>query len=208
MASTYAVVVVLLTLPALYTAFPAEAAKGGAVPWRIFKEPVYLGFVAAVAISQFVLIQVPIRLQFRRPVTRRGLMLPILASGFWMGLLVMGAIWSLLEWRKVEPIESRAVWWIGLPVLTWGVWALVFWRMSASRAPTQVLRRQTSAMLSGSILELLIAVPTHIVARQRPDCCAGFFTFFGITMGLSVMFLAFGPAVFVLYLDRWRRLRG
>ena len=51
-----------------------------------------------------------------------------------------------------------------------------------------------------------IAVPTHIVARSRDYCCAGFMTFFGLTMGISVMLFAFGPAVFFLYIDRWRRL--
>jgi hypothetical protein len=31
-------------------------------------------------------------------------------------------------------------------------------------------------------------------------------TFIGITFGLSVMLFSFGPAVFFLYVDRWRRL--
>ena len=62
-------------------------------------------------------------------------------------------------------------------------------------------------MLRGSILELLIAVPSHIVVRWRGECCAGFFTFFGITMGISVMLLSFGPAVFFLYYARWQKLQ-
>jgi hypothetical protein len=62
-------------------------------------------------------------------------------------------------------------------------------------------------MLRGSILELLIAVPTHIAVRHRNDCCAGFGTFVGLTLGISVMLFSFGPAVFFLYADRWRRRR-
>jgi hypothetical protein len=31
------------------------------------------------------------------------------------------------------------------------------------------------------------------------------FTFFGLTMGISVMLLSFGPAVYFLYAERWRR---
>ena len=61
-------------------------------------------------------------------------------------------------------------------------------------------------MLRGSILELLVAVPTHIVARSRDYCCAGFMTFIGLTLGISVMLFSYGPAVFFLYVDRWRRL--
>jgi hypothetical protein len=62
------------------------------------------------------------------------------------------------------------------------------------------------ALFKGSILELLIAVPTHIVARCRDYCCAGFMTFLGLTMGFSVMLFAFGPAVFFLFAERWKRL--
>ena len=49
-------------------------------------------------------------------------------------------------------------------------------------------------IFQGSVLELMIAVPTHIVARYRDYCCAGAMTFIGLTMGSSVMLFAFGPA--------------
>ncbi len=62
-------------------------------------------------------------------------------------------------------------------------------------------------LLRGSILELLVAVPSHIVVRQRGVCCAPAGTFWGITTGLAVMLLAFGPGVFFLYVARCRRLR-
>ena len=45
-------------------------------------------------------------------------------------------------------------------------------------------------VFKGSILELLIAVPTHIVARYRDCCCARFMTFIGLAMGMSVMLFA------------------
>jgi hypothetical protein len=61
-------------------------------------------------------------------------------------------------------------------------------------------------LFRGSILELLIAVPTHIVARYRDYCCAGVMTFIGLTMGMSVMLFSFGPGVFFLFAARWQRL--
>jgi hypothetical protein len=78
--------------------------------------------------------------------------------------------------------------------------------MSRNTNPSVGLSRQCRVLLKGSILELLIAVPTHLVARQRTYCCAGFMTFLGLTLGISVMIFSFGPAVFFLYVDRWRRL--
>jgi hypothetical protein len=57
-------------------------------------------------------------------------------------------------------------------------------------------------LLAGSILELLIAVPTHIIARWRNYCCAGFMTFWGLVTGLSVLLFAFGPGMFILFVRR------
>jgi len=65
---------------------------------------------------------------------------------------------------------------------------------------------QAALMLRGSIIELLIAVPTHIVSRSRDYCGGGFMTFIGLTLGISVMLFSYGPAVFFSYVDRWRRL--
>jgi hypothetical protein len=69
-----------------------------------------------------------------------------------------------------------------------------------------VVSRQCRYLLRGSILELLVAVPTHIVARYRNYCCAGFLTFVGIAFGVSVMLFSFGPGVFFLFVQRWKRL--
>ncbi len=49
-------------------------------------------------------------------------------------------------------------------------------------------------------------MPTHIVARYCDYCCAGFMTFIGLTLGMSVMLFSFGPGVFFLFVARWRQL--
>jgi hypothetical protein len=91
-------------------------------------------------------------------------------------------------------------------LLTWCLWSLIFYRLGRKQEPGDFMQRQSKALLRGSILELLVAVPTHIVARNRDYCCAGFMTFVGLAMGLSVMLFSFGPAVFFLFVARWRRL--
>ena len=204
----YVVLLVLLTMPVLLTAFPAERTKGS-IPWEVFAAPPYWMFVLWVGLSQFLLIRVPVRLKLGRPVTRRGLALPILVTGFWMGCLMTGGVLSVLEWRDPhwQPGHHRVLL-LGLPLLTWFGWAVVFGRWSRTSGARALSEVQNRWMLRGSILEVLVAVPTHVVTRGRADCCAGFATFFGITMGLSVMLLAFGPAVFFLFHARWKRLGG
>lgn len=77
-----------------------------------------------------------------------------------------------------------------------------------ARGPVRsdLVRCQCRLWLKGSILELLVAVPTHVVARHRDYCCAGFLTFCGIVFGAAVMLLSSGPGVFFLFVERWKRL--
>jgi len=56
-------------------------------------------------------------------------------------------------------------------------------------------------------LELLVAVPSHVIVRRRDDCCAPMGTFWGITTGISVMLLCFGPGVFFLFVERFQKLK-
>jgi hypothetical protein len=89
----------------------------------------------------------------------------------------------------------------------WLPWTLVFFRLANAADSEALLQRTTRWLLRGSILELLVAVPSHVIARRREDCCAPGGTFWGITMGLSVMLLCFGPGVFFLFVERFNRLQ-
>jgi hypothetical protein len=96
---------------------------------------------------------------------------------------------------------------IGSLLLLWLIWGLVFFRFSRASDPGALNKRLTRWLLNGSILELLVAVPSHIIVRNRDNCCAPYGTFWGIVTGLSVMLLAFGPGVFFLFVERFQRLR-
>jgi hypothetical protein len=69
------------------------------------------------------------------------------------------------------------------------------------------MSRITRFLIAGSILELLIAVPAHIIARCKDYCCAGFLSFIGLACGTAVMLFAFGPAVFMLLARRVQSLK-
>lgn len=93
---------------------------------------------------------------------------------------------------------SLALFWMG-----WGVGFLrVYLHKDSHQAYPRVLRR----LFHGSVLELLVALPCHIVVRGREDCCAPAMTAFAIAAGLSLMLMTFGPGVVWLYADRVRRL--
>jgi hypothetical protein len=71
-----------------------------------------------------------------------------------------------------------------------------------SRNSTNVTARAISWLLKGSVLELLVAVPCHVIVRRRNDCSAPIVTSFGIVTGIAVMLLCFGPSVLFLVKKR------
>jgi hypothetical protein len=201
----YFLILVALTFPFIFVAFyPLKDPT--AVLWPFFEWPYWLVlgvFLAAQAVMMFV----PVELSLERPKTQRSVVWPILASGLMIGVLGSGVAVSINEFIRKENADSTSValpW--GVLLGLWVLWTVVFYRMNRDSSAMDVVTRQCRHLLKGSILELLIAVPTHIVARMRDYCCAGFWTFLGIAFGVAVMLFSFGPGVFFLFAARWKRL--
>ena len=200
----YLLVLVTLTSPFILVAFyPAMTARDAL---SAFSEWMYWAGLGVMIVGQAVMLLAPVDLALQRPTSRRSVLWPILASGLMVGLLVVGVVISVDEYIRKDKATGSLI--ILLPVIfvVWAVWTLVFYRTSRDAAPMDVMTRQCRYLLKGSILELLVAVPTHIVARARDYCCAGFWTFLGIAFGVAVMLFSFGPGVFFLFAARWKRL--
>lgn len=97
---------------------------------------------------------------------------------------------------------------LGIIALFWLVWGLIFHHFAKADEPDTLMQRTTRWLIRGSILELLVAVPCHIVTRQREDCCAPAMSFWGLVTGISVMLMSFGPGVFFLFVKRIHQKRG
>jgi hypothetical protein len=93
----------------------------------------------------------------------------------------------------------------GLVVLSafavpWLVWGILFYRLC--RDSSDAVTRTVKWLFRGSVLELLIAVPAHVIIRRRNECSAPVINSFGITTGIAIMLLSFGPSVLLLYKKR------
>ena len=176
----------------------------------LFSEWGYWAWMGVMLAGQAVLLLVPVNMAMGRPTTRRWVLWPVLASGLMAGVLAMGAVLSIFEFVKkdkaLDVMDGSELHWLVIVLVVWAAWGLVFYRTSRGTAAEDVVSRQCRYLLRGSILELLVAVPTHIVARYRDYCCAGVYTFVGISCGVSVMLFSFGPAVFFLFVQRWKQL--
>ena len=150
------------------------------------------------------LIFVPVRMASRRPMSRRALWIPIAASGGLGAMLVGGALLAILEWQRWDNEANLVL--LVVPAV-WLLWCVIFGIISSRRLPEAVAAKLHRWVLAGSVLELLVAVPTHLVVRRREECCAGVLTGMGICIGVVVMLLAFGPSVGFLYYRRWQKVR-
>lgn len=201
----YCAALLALTWPLLRVCFWGESEDFS----DVFGLGLYWVFIGVMVTGQALLLVVPVQVASRRPTTQRSLLWPVLVSGLMAGALVAAAIASVIEFvRSSHAFDQAWPGWgaLGVGAVTWLVWSVLFHRANRGASAQDVLTRHCRLMIQGSLLEFLVAVPAHIVARHRNYCCAGVYTFTGIAAGTAVMLLAYGPAVFVLFANRWRKL--
>ena len=203
----YGAVFCALTWPVVWVVFfPGIPMKDCMASYHEWAFWILLGVLV---VCQAGLLLIPVRVTSLRPVSRRHIALPLLVTGFLIGALVLGTFSALNE-AVLGEAAFGAKWarWcaLGVGVAVWITWSVVFYRLTRRNDPKSVILRQCQFLLRGSVITLLVAVPTHILARWRGYCCAGFYTFVGITFGIAVMLACFGPAVYFLYAERWRKL--
>lgn len=212
----YALALLVLSAPVFWLALCYHGGVAANEAWDIFRNWQYWLWLLVMLGGQATLLLVPLEISSRRPGERRPLKLPLFVSAFFVACLFFGgglSLWSGIlgdqafpDWEKPDPLAFAgcALIFIGF----WTFWALAFRAFTRAPNAETALARVTRWLLRGSVLELLIAVPTHVITRRRNDCCAQLGTFWGLTTGIALMLLCFGPGLFFLFEQRARRLRG
>lgn len=215
----YLATLVILTEPLYLTCFGLPYTNSLNDMLAFMRHWGYWLWIGVSAAGQILLLAVPVALGERRPRSRRHLLVPVITAAFLFALVCVSAISALAAgiWGdKCDFIfgifgdsDNRALLAVALYIgVAWTVWAVVFHQFLNSAYPETLIPRLLRWLLRGSILELLVAVPSHVITRQRHDCCAPAVTFWGIATGLTVMLLSFGPGVFFLFVKRVRRLQS
>jgi len=229
----YIVTLAFLFLPMVLSAFGGWGSHRGRglgldQALAFYQERGFWVWVAIMGLGAALLLIVPVGIATQRPTPRRPLFVPVLVCSFFLANLFFSAVLSTLcvtlrdqafdflaftgELVRIDPTEETAILdymfgTITVIGLLWLIWAVVFYRFARDDNPEALVKRTTRWLLRGSILELLVAVPSHIIVRNRHGCCAPFGTFWGIATGLAIMLLCFGPGVFFLFAERMRRLK-
>lgn len=162
----------------------------GGAPWM---------FAGIFAACEALLLFLSVDTSFRRLKPRAH----VLVSGAFIALcvtvLAVAAIFSVMAGLYGDKAQMQSGTMFLVPAL-WLFWSALFYRYG-TRAKDP-LTRMVTWLLRGSVLELLVAVPSHIMVRRRDDCSAPALTSFGIATGIALMLLSFGPSVLFLFKRR------
>jgi hypothetical protein len=227
---SYVAILVVLSIPALHLAM--ETKTYGPFEWRIWlsafsssdlvltTSPWFLTWLVVTTLAQVALL-LPAGRAAERPRGRRRLWCAIAAAAFLAGALTAGLVFAicfgvwgddfdLLDASGVPlpflPDDAAQTVLFVAPILAgWGLWWIVLLKATRAGPGTGFAARACRWLLAGSALELIVAVPCHVISRQRGDCCAPLGTFYGIAAGVSVAILCCGPALLYLVRDRVRR---
>lgn len=208
----YGVILVVLLIPAAhYLGFGSETESLSSVYDKIMPalfdlEAIvgggWIGWVGvAILVSgQMLLLGVTVDASQRRLRPQRRLIYSVVATTIAVGALTLAGLGAIAAAILSDEVFGPMWLIIGAPLASWLIWGLVFY--AYRRHLSENLDRVLNGLLGGSVLQLLIAIPCHVIVRNRDDCSAPWVTGYGIATGVAVMLIAFGPSVIFLYQRR------
>jgi hypothetical protein len=134
------------------------------------------------------------------PVKPARQILPFLVFAAMTFLMLFGFGLAALEF--IEPYVRNRPGYDGIAFLTcigllglWIFWLVVVIFTSIQSPRVHFFRRFAAHLLAGSLFQLLLTVPAHMVVSRRPGCFVGLGTMMGIFGGVLVLIFSGGPAV-------------
>ncbi len=217
--AAFVLVIFLSLLPLGMMSFGPE--RGARAANAMSRNAWFIGWVVTMAICQGVLL-IRVAPSENRPRARRKLLPAIIATSLCLSLLLTMVLLMLPLGikgdrtlnvafdvsRSVYPFKSELLLpltLVGFVIAQWVVWTVLLQKYADPANPGHFMARLTRWLVAGSVAELVVAVPCHVLARKRDDCCAPLVTFWGIVTGISILLLCLGPAVMYLVQDRLRK---
>lgn len=165
----------------------------------------YVFFVPVLVFIQLILLLIPMDITRERPVKQRRVIASAIIGAIPMVVLAMFFFTSLIFIIYGEDGPDSGInEWTAYSILglSWLIWGIVFYKSYTSANPRAFTSCITRWLLRGSILEMLVAIPSHIISRQREECCAPAITLIGIATGIAVALMSFGPGILFLFAQR------
>jgi hypothetical protein len=165
--------------------------------------------VGIVIAGQFLLLVLKVDTTQKRLKPRTHILISAVMTGLFLEVLTVDIVFAVGfgvrgdNFLKVFPNSIGPSDLFMVFCIPWIFWGILFYRFC--RDSSDPITRTVTWLFRGSVLELLIAVPAHVIVRRRNDCSAPAATSFGITSGIAIMLISFGPSVLLLYKKRLER---
>ena len=204
----YALIVLALVTPVGILIIGGDAGKLSALPAAfegLFAQGFFWAALAIVVCGEAALLFLRVDTTWRHAKPRAHILVSCATAGALIALLTAAAVWSIGFAARGDDFANSVVFNTGTEIVCfvaalWLLWGIVFYMFL--RRSSDPVTRVISWVFRGSVLELLIAVPCHVIARRKDECSAPVMTSFGIGTGIAIMLLSFGPSVLLLYKKR------
>lgn len=203
----YVLIVLCLLVPGAVFLVGGSYSQWPGFYWAVrnaYKEWSLWILIAVVLCGQILLLFLSVDTSQKRLKPRAHILVSLTVTAMLFALLTFAAICSLglaVSGDHFGDVYlNSAAQALGFWGSLWVLWGILFYLYLRNSA--ELTTRAVSWLLKGSVLELLVAVPCHVIVRRRHDCSAPFVTSFGIAAGIAVMLLSFGPSVLLLYKKR------
>lgn len=128
--------------------------------------------------------------------------IPIIIFSLMFAILVFSINFTLAEFLngKYFEVVSKIFNGIGFYIALLAIWitlAIIGILINLKKETDQIYKKYLIALISGSLLELIITIPLHIIILKRKECFAGLVSMLGIMGGFFVLIFAMGPSIFL-----------
>jgi len=163
---------------------------------------IWVGLAVFYVVSQVLFIVALGRSDAVIPLRARRLLLSVVIAGLLMALLtgtLVGAVVEVLG----APVSDRLL--VGTIAAAWGVWTLVLFVACRRLDRLRTGRRLFAWLLTTSVLQLMVTLTCHLVARGQTSESAGLLSLAGAFAGTFVLLWSVGPGIALLF---WSRARS
>ena len=170
-----------------------------------FFDDMYIAFfiIALIFAISMVLIFVPIKYKkIGYHKFKKAKIIPIIIFSLMFAILIFSLNLTLSEFfdGKYEEISLKLFSGQYVYIVTiaiWAVFSLIGIIVNLKKDTDNIYKKYLTALLGGSVLELIITVPMHLYIVKRGGCFAGLTSIFGVIGGLLVLTFVMGPSIFL-----------
>lgn len=139
--------------------------------------------------------------------------IPIIIFSLMFAILIVSINYTLAEFFGgnyqdiISYIFDNSYFYI-IPLIIWVIFAFIGIIINTKKEVDNIYKKYLITLISGSLLELIITVPLHIIIIKRGGCFAGIYSLFGIIGGFFVLVFVMGPSIFLFLIYFYKKFNN